>query len=413
VLIGLVEPVDWPGLSVYWTDTVSMMRNVVRRARSFWVLVLILAGLCGSITAQESPFTPHARTEFELEAYRDIGAEPDLSARLDLTESFLIRYPNSELRHLVMRARWNVFISLGEPAGVLGIAETALEEEEGFFQLKRSLLEDEGPNSGLYEAQLRHDRIRVSYYQSLTEAHSRQGNLRDAVQYADVGLSVQADVWSRLAEASSSSDAPTESELTEHQGLTAFFLRNLIVAHDGLGNVSEVIEHGERLLEQEPQDLFTLMTLSRVIAESSVSNQGGRVGGGPTGEVYALRAVEELDLLIDGGSIPPVQVERLVSTVHSTLGLTYFLDRRYTDAVSEFRISLEGVPRDAVVYYRLGLAYAIGGQVDEALSALARAVYLNYPRAEARDSLIRIYEERHGGLDQMEAFIDSEGQALR
>ena len=132
-------------------------------------------------------------------------------------------------------------------------------------------------------------------------------------------------------------------------------------------------------------------------------------------EGYALRAIEQLDVIVRGEvgrSMLPGQIARLRSTVHTTMGLVYFQQQRYEEAESEYLTAIESFPLDPETHYRLGVAYANNQKADESVRALARAVYLNNPRAEARDALIRVYEVRFGGLEGLEEFIEAEGLAL-
>ena len=392
-----------------------MNRHIARDGRCWFGLFLILVCFCGFLRSQPSPFAPRVESEFELEAFRDIQAESDLSVRLNLTESFLIRYPESELRHLVLGVRWNVFLSRGETAAVLGIAELALQAEIDFFDSKKASLEEPRTLPGFAQAQLAHDRVRVSLYRSLTEANNRQGSYREAVRFGELGLALQVEVWEAREERSNLTSPEYADALRVHRNHESFFLENLMSAHEGLGHSIQVAEYAERSLELDPDDLYTLITVSGVMAEDPSEDPGTRSEQMTSAEDYAIRAIEQVDALVrgqTGASMPPDQIARLRSSVHSTMGLVYFHQGRYEDAENEYLTAIESVPLDADTHYRLGVAYANDQRIDEALETLARSVYLNNPRAEARDALIRVYEVRYGDLEGMEEFIEAEGLAL-
>ena len=388
---------------------------IVVRCRSMLALSVTIAALASSALAQSNPFTPMVRSEFEADAFRDIQDEADMAARLDLTESFLVRYPESELRPVVLRARWNAFASMGDFAAVIGIAETALEAETAFLEGRLASLPDAETLPGFTEAELQYQRIKVSYYESLTEAHNGLGNYRDAARFAELGLESASDLRAR----SNPAPAPDSPEYAEaaarHRAIEGFFFRNLMVAHGGLRNTDEVIDYGRRALQLLPDDLFTLIAMSTTIAESLPSDDASRADRRTEAEGYAAQALETLDSIVSGpeGSVlPPGQEAVLRSRIRNALGLIDFDRGRFADAQAEYLAALDSNGRDSTTYYRLGVAYANDRKGAEAIQALARAVFLGYPGTEARDGLIRVYEQVHGDLEGMEELIDAVGQSL-
>ncbi len=386
---------------------------VVARCRSMLVLSVAIAGLASSALAQSNPFTPMVRSEFEADAFRDIQDEDDLAVRLDLTESFLVRYPESELRPVVLRARWNAFASMGDFAAVIGIAETALEAETAFLEGRLASRPDAETLPGFTEAELQYQRIKVSYYESLTEAHNGLGNYRDAVRFAELGLESAFDLQARSTPAP---DSPEHAEASaRHRAIEGFFFRNLMVAHGGLRNTDAAIDYGRRTLQLFPDDLFTLITVSTTMAESLPSDDASRADRTTEAERYATQALETLDSIVsgpEGSVVPPGQEANLRSRILNTLGLIDFDRGRFADAQADYLAALDSSGRDSTTYYRLGVAYANDRKGAEAIEALARAVYLGYPGTEARDGLIRVYERVHGDLDGMEELIDAVGQSL-
>ena len=390
---------------------------VVARCRSMLALSAAIAALASFALAQSNPFTPMVRSEFEADAFRDIQDEADMAARLDLTESFLVRYPESELRPVVLRARWNAFASMGDFAAVIGIAEAALEAETAFLEGRLGSLPDAETLPGFTEAELQYQRIKVSYYESLAEAHNGLGSYRDAVRFAELGLESASDLRARSITAPAPApDSPEYAEASvRHRASEGFFFRNLMVAHGGLRNTDEVIDYGRRALQLFPDDLFTLITMSTTIAESLPSDDGSRADRRTEAEGYAAQALETLDSIVSGpeGSVlPPEQEADLRSRIRNALGLIDFDRGRFADAQAEYLAALDSNGRDSTTYYRLGVAYANDRKGAEAIEALARAVYLGYPGTEARDGLIRVYERVHGDLDGMEELIDAVGQSL-
>ncbi len=356
---------------------------------------------------QPDPLAPAVRSEFELNAFEAIQSENDLETRLQAAESFLVRYPDSELRHLVLRLRWNAFARMGDLASVAGTAEAALAAETAFFEGRLASVEEPRSLPGYDAALARHLELRVAYYESLVEAHNGLANWRDAILFGEQGLAAEAEWWESARQADPDSAAYADAR-ARHLGVEAFFFRNLMTAHRALGDDAGTIEHARQTLERVPGDLAVLVTLAATMAD----------GGGEAGEErwsdaegYALQALEVLDSLAAGPE-PEIAADaaaRLRSEIHNALGLSHFRRGRAVAAQDAFLLAVESVPSDPVTHYRLGVAYANDGKNGEAIDALARAVRYGYPGAEARDALIRVYEAVHGNLDGVDSVIENVG----
>ena len=364
-----------------------------------------MAPSAAAVPPQPDPWAPAVRSEFELDAFEAIRSENDPEDRLDAAEAFLVRYPDSELRHLVLRLRWNAFALMGDLAAVAGTAEAALAAEAAFFEGRLAALEEPRALPGYDAAVARHREIGVAYYESLIEAHNGLANWRDAIRFGEQGLAVEAEWWDAAGRADPDSAANGDAR-ARHDGVEAFFFRHLMTAHRELGNDQRTIEYARRTLERVPGDVAALVTLAATMAERRVEADEAWWAAA---EASALQALEVLDSLA-GATEPEIGSEgarRLRSETHNALGLTYFRRGRLGAAQDAFLLALESMDSDPVTHYRLGVAYANDGKNGEAIDALARAVHFGYPGAEARDALIRVYETVHGSLDGMESVIEN------
>lgn len=379
----------------------------------------MLAGLLLSSAialAQSNPFAPSVRSEFELNAFREIQEESDPAERLAMTEAFMVRYPESELRHLVLRLRWQAFVSIGDFAAVAGIAETALREETAFFEKRLASLSNPEALPEFARARLDHLRIRVAYYESLMEAGYRQGRDRDAVRFGEMGLAAEEEFWAGVAGGADPDGQGDRDAWERHRSTEGFFLRTLMVAHQNLRNAEAVIDYGLRALEVAPDDPFVLTTLAATMAERlpDGARREEQIARAEAYAVDALRVLGEPDAGAGlAGPLGSPELADLRVEAQIALGLVRFLEGRFGEAEEQYLAALDSRGPDALIYYRLGVARANDQNPEDAIDALAKAVYLGYRGAEARDALVRVYEAVHGSLEGIDERIDDAGAGLR
>ena len=135
----------------------------------------------------------------------------------------------------------------------------------------------------------------------------------------------------------------------------------------------------------------------------------------PEGDIDEIRGkvLNGMERFLDaaGSQLGAQQSASLLSNVHFTLGTVYLNQEEYGDAIDEFEEALESAPTDAVAYLRLGMAYARDDEAEDAMEALARAVFLNGPD-QARDLLEQIYEAANENLTGLDAFVQNQGEEI-
>ena len=178
-------------------------------------------------------------------------------------------------------------------------------------------------------------------------------------------------------------------------------------------------EYGEKILEGDPNDLPTLITLATAIPELTTDNDLDKDQKRAAAETYAKRALEGIDKLPKPA--PPATATEADksnmmaqwtattndarSQAHYALGLVSMQRKSYQMAVDEFvlasKLQLPTQP-DPILYWRLGLAYELNNKMyAEALKAYEKSVSLGGVKmggkdqaAEDRDRVKKILEKK-------------------
>jgi tetratricopeptide (TPR) repeat protein len=178
-------------------------------------------------------------------------------------------------------------------------------------------------------------------------------------------------------------------------------------------------EFGEKILELDPNDLPTLITLATAIPERTTDNDLDKDQKRTAAETYAKRALDGIDKLPK--PVPPatasdadkakaldnwtVTTNDARSQAHYALGLVNMQRKSYQTAVDEFLVAAKlqnPAQPDPILYWRLGLAYEFNNkQFAEALKSYEKSVSLGGVKmggkdqaAEDRDRVKKILEKK-------------------
>ncbi len=378
------------------------------------VCMPLIAGL--GPQGEEIPLVPAAASPEEFDAMDAMEVEQNPVTQLTLATTFLDTYPESEFTHLVERVRIQAYTDIGNSGAVILAAEAALEAETGFVESRLADLAERGEAPGQAEFELNFLNSRTFYYRTLIDAHNTLNRFDEAIRYGELALANDAEAWERYDAMTEESASGYAETLDTHRSLELYLTQIIMNAYQNLNDAENTIAYAERALELSPRDLATLITISGVMAERPPDEEAAREQHLEQAEAYARDAIELLEEFLSGpagGQIGAEQAAGLRSGVHSTLGLIYLHQQEYGDAQDEYETALDLVADDPVSQFRLGVVYARDDELDEALEALARSVFLGgVTESEARGLLERIYEARNGSLDGLEGFIATEGARL-
>jgi tetratricopeptide (TPR) repeat protein len=380
------------------------------------VLGFLVAGLlAGGASAQaplaESPLTPLVQSEAELEAFRAIQVAGRAAERQTLIAEFLVSFPSSELRYLVLRTRWLVLMEIrADPESVIRAAEEGMAAARAFLA-PRLELAAAGGDAGYLLADFELRNLEAGYYRSMAGAAGELGDPARTAAYTADAIDAAESAWRGFQTlAVPGSDEYVRQFETYQRNRLGLFQNAMVVFRDA-GRFGEAAVYGDHALAADPENLFTLLALSSLMARAlpEAESDRGRFLGRALN--YATRALERI-----GSAIEPVdgigaeETARLEGAARATLGLVYYHLGDLEASRGELIRAVDAAPEDADAWYRLGLVYARTEESGAALSALSRAVYLGIADPDVRSSLEAIYQVVHGSLDGLDQFIDEEGR---
>jgi tetratricopeptide (TPR) repeat protein len=342
--------------------------------------------------------------------------EPNLERRLLLSEEFLLSYPDSELRHLVIRTRWEAFRLNGDDSSLIEEATLGSEAEIDYFEAKTQAIVNPGVLPQFRAFEIAHFDALTGYYQSLMEAYARRMDWIEAEEFGELAYDAEDRTWESYGREVDEDSDEYQSTAQSHRGVQVSMLQTMMAISQSADDASGTIDYADRILVLDPENLPTLMTAAQVMAEQPADSDEGLVANMERAEAYASSAVANLENLLSNArpdQVAEPEAARLRFTVHSTLGLVHSRQLDYEGAEREYLLALDAVPGDATTYFRLGLTYANTNKADDAMSALARAASIDPAFSAARQTLEQVYVQVNGSLEGVDEFIELEGQRLR
>lgn len=354
-----------------------------------------------------------AESRAELQAAEAIKAEESPLDRLTMAEAFLTEYPESELTHQILLIRLQVYVDLNNNQGILTAGDAYATAQNAFFDAKVAVIGDPSGVRGFIRFETNHFQNLTFAYQSMLNANSALNRVDETARYGELAFDAENEVWNRQSQILENGSPEYQQADQRQRQARVFFLQTVMAAYQNANDAEKTIEYAERALGMDPQNLATLLTISSVMAERPPDNESEREEHFESAEEYAEQALDVLGRFLDaeGGQFGAEQRANLLSNVHFTLGTVYLNQEEWGDAIDEFEEALESAPTDAVAYLRLGMAYARDDEAEDAMEALARAVFLNGPD-QARDLLEQIYEARNANLTGLDVFIQSQGEEI-
>ena len=384
-------------------------------------IALILCGLLGlalpaasqEVVELDDRLKPQLRTRAEADAISALETEESAINKLTLSDAFMTEYPESEVTHEVLLIRLQTYVGLNNNQGILTAGDAYISAAETFYNTKLADIDDPEDTRGFSTFQLTRLANLTYTYQSMMSANRGLNRIEEAARYGDLAFESAGDTWDIQSQIMEVGSAEYQEADQRRSQVQLFFLQNVMAAYQSANNAEKTIEYAERSLRINPQSLPTLITISSVLSERPPDSELEREAHLESAEDYANQALDALEMFMEGpgAQIGAQQKADLLSGAHFTLGTVYMHQEEWGDAQDEFEEALESVPTDPNTYLRLGMAYARDEEAEDAMEALARAIFLNGP-PQARELLEQIYMARNDDLTGMEAFIQSQGAEI-
>ena len=365
----------------------------------------------------QNPFFPTVGSPQELEDYRAIEAEQSLVTKLMLSDTFATTYPESELKHLVYRVRLQTFAQIGNDRAVIVSAKDVLAVHTAFYDMKMEETAESRARDTPDFQQFQQDfaDAKAYYLREQVDAHDNLGQYQQLVDAGVLAMAAEDEAFEMYDSTADKSLPEYQQAVQQHEQILILSYQKMVGAHQILDNVDSIIDYSRRALAMNPDSLPFLMMISDTMASRPPEDEDELEEQMRVAEDYAEKALDLVEQLLSGPASMQMSAEQksgLTTAVRATMGRIYFNNEEWGNAREEYEQAIEASPRDSASYFFLGLCYARENKGDDALDALAKAVFLKGPEeAQARQTLQNVWETLNRD-DDLEAFIQETGQSI-
>jgi tetratricopeptide (TPR) repeat protein len=144
----------------------------------------------------------------------------------------------------------------------------------------------------------------------------------------------------------------------------------------------QVTTWGERAIQADPKNIEARVTLAESIAQHTRENDLDKADSLKKVHDYANQALT----LLKSADAPPVGLpaeqwpqfkKELTAQAYDSLGLAAGLDKKYPEAISNYKSAIEANPESPVATARLAKAYIDNKQYDDAITAADKVLAMN------------------------------------
>jgi tetratricopeptide (TPR) repeat protein len=145
------------------------------------------------------------------------------------------------------------------------------------------------------------------------------------------------------------------------------------------GDYPQTVAFGEQVIKNNPNDVTARVTMAETIAAHSKDTDLDKDKSIQQVRDYANKSLE----LLKSNVAPPAGVpadkwpdfqKQLTSQAHDSLAQAFELEKKYPEAITEYKAALDAQPTNSVAMVRLAKAYNENKQYDDAISAADKAL---------------------------------------
>lgn len=141
----------------------------------------------------------------------------------------------------------------------------------------------------------------------------------------------------------------------------------------------QIVAFGQQVLQANPNDVMARVTLAETVAQHSKPTDLDKDKSVKQIQDYANKALDLLktDTTPPPGIAPekwPDLKKQLTSQSHDALAQAAELDKKYPEAITNYKAALEVQPNNSVAMARLAKAYVENKQYDEAIATADKAI---------------------------------------
>ncbi len=172
--------------------------------------------------------------------------------------------------------------------------------------------------------------------------------------------------------------AAAETVLTKFadSDFKAYALQMEAMSYQQKGDPERTIIFSERVLEVDPKNYVSMLTLANTIAQKTREFDLDREEKLAKAEKYARDAIQ----LVNAAEKPRPDLtdenwaqakQELIAQAHEALGLANMVRKKWDAAIAEYKLAIEGNPTpEPATMVRLGAVYNSAGKPDEAIAIL-------------------------------------------
>jgi tetratricopeptide (TPR) repeat protein len=159
-------------------------------------------------------------------------------------------------------------------------------------------------------------------------------------------------------------------------------LNMALVAAQQKGDLPQIVTWGERLMQADPNDISSRVTLAEATASHTRDNDLDKAQSIQKTRDYAQKA---LDLLNANPKAPegipeaewPGYKKQMTAQAYDAMGQANALEKKYPDAIANYKQAAETDPAAAVSVARMAKAYFDNKQYDDAISTADKVLAMN------------------------------------
>jgi tetratricopeptide (TPR) repeat protein len=145
------------------------------------------------------------------------------------------------------------------------------------------------------------------------------------------------------------------------------------------GDYGQTVAFGQQVIQGNPNDITARVTLAETIAQHTKDTDLDKDKSVKQIQDYANKALD----LLKTASTPPAGIppdkwpdfkKQLTSQAYDALGQAAEIDKKYPDAITNYKASLDSQPTNSVAMVRLAKAYNENKQYDDAISTADKAL---------------------------------------
>lgn len=145
------------------------------------------------------------------------------------------------------------------------------------------------------------------------------------------------------------------------------------------GDYGQTVAFGQQIIQGNPNDITGRVSLAETIAQHTKDTDLDKDKSVKQIQDYANKALELLKTTdTTPAGVPPEKwpdfKKQLTSQAYDSLGQAAEIDKKYPDAITQYKASLDSQPTNSVAMVRLAKAYNENKQYDDAIATADKAM---------------------------------------